>query len=281
MTIQQILLGIGGGVAPFTLQYFLVGGGGGTTGGSSAGGGGWGGIVTSMAGEYGGAYASAETPPLVQPGVTYTVVVGAGGSWGSNGGDTYITAGGTTYGYAFGGGGGNNTGSGNAGGCGGGGAGSSPFAGGSGSQGYSGGSGSGGTPPPGAPWYCPWRPTWAECIPVSNAGGGGGAASAGGTASSYPGTGGNGLSTSFLGFTATFGAGGAGNNSDQNATNSNGSGWGSYGSGGNALNSQSGTSGVAYLRVPASAPLATTSASNAVVGSHRIYTFTSTATIQW
>lgn len=289
MTIQQILLGIGA-AAP-TLEYFLVAGGGGAGNTPSGGGGGGGGVLSAMAGVNGGGGQAPSQAPLLLTGVTYTVVIGSGGSAGTNGGDTYISTSSGEIARAFGGGYGTGYATGASGGCGGGGGGTIVVAGGTGSQGYNGGSSNAGTQPGSWQWYCPLRQppaydpnSWPECQMINAGGGGGGAGSAGGNAvdsGNVPGAGGNGIATTFLGTSTTFAAGGAGTNKDRNATSSNGSGWGGYGSGGNALNSTSGTSGVAYIRVPSSLPVGTTSAPSSVVGAHRIYTFTSTTTITW
>jgi hypothetical protein len=184
----------------YALEYVVVAGGGGAGSGNgppsaSGGGGGAGGYRSSVAGEPSGGGASAETPLTVNPGSTYSIVVGAGGV-GQNdlaGTDGNVSSLATIV--AIGGGGGgcgsNPAQTGRAGGSGGGADYTTGGAGTSG-QGFAGGNGRGNG---GSDYY---------------GGGGGGAGQAGQSSSvGVNGVGGNGVISNITG-TATYRAGGGG-----------------------------------------------------------------------
>ena len=198
----------GGGV---TASYLVVAGGGGGGAGTSGvvegGGGGAGGYRTSTA--------------SLNPTLSYTVTVGAGGTSNTNGSDSIFSATTSTGGGA---GGRNGTTSGSTGGSGGG-AGGVTAAGANGntpstspSQGNNGGTGIG--------------------IPVYASAGGGGAGAVGGTAVSAPGAGGAGTANSITGSSVTYGGGGGGT---QGGTTSGAGGAGGGGAGATSGNGSPGT----------------------------------------
>lgn len=199
-------------------EYLVVAGGG---GGSDTGGGGAGGYRSSVVGELSGGNAAAESPTLVQAGVAYTVVVGAGGAAGpdngvgTNGGNSQF--GGIT---ALGGGTGGrfDQASAGAGGSGGGGGLSTAGAGTSG-QGLAGGNGWG-----------------TNGSPYSGGGGGGAAAGGGAGTVSVAGNGGSGQISSIDGVGKYRAGGGSGQtwvNTGASAGGIPGNGGGGVGSKGN------------------------------------------------
>ena len=194
-----------------TATYLVVAGGGGGGAGTSGvvegGGGGAGGYRTSTA--------------SLNPTLSYTVTVGAGGTSNTNGSDSIFSATTSTGGGA---GGRNGTTSGSTGGSGGG-AGGVTAAGANGntpstspSQGNNGGAGVG--------------------IPVYASAGGGGAGAVGGTAVSAPGAGGAGTANSITGSSVTYGGGGGGT---QGGTTSGAGGAGGGGAGATSGNGSPGT----------------------------------------
>ena len=193
--------------------WFVAGGGGGGVGGSSP-------VLLAGGGGGGGGYLSSASAGLsnITPGVTYTVVVGAGGaSGGANGSNT------NALGFvAIGGGGGGTQTSqtGKSGGSGGGsGGGSNTGGSGFSGQGNAGGSSGG----------------------LASGSAGGGATGAGGGAA---GTGGAGTSTSITGISVAYCGGGGGAGYDGNSGGAGGSGGG--GAGGTATGGTSGVSGTIY-----------------------------------
>ena len=199
------------GVSAVTASYLVVAGGGGGGAGISGvvegGGGGAGGYRTSTA--------------SLDPTLSYTVTVGAGGTSNTNGSDSIFAATTSTGGGA---GGRNGTTSGSTGGSGGG-AGGVTVAGANGntpstspSQGNNGGSGIG------APYYA--------------SAGGGGAGAVGGTAVTTPGAGGAGTANNITGSSVTYGGGGGGT---QGGTTSGAGGAGGGGAGATSGNGNPGT----------------------------------------
>jgi len=212
-----------------TADFLVVAGGGGSggiSGGQTSGGGGAGGFRTSAGTSGGGG--SAEGKLSLNPLLSYTVTVGAGGIGGSTdisgtqGNDSVFS----TITSTGGGYGGKNTAQGGTGGSGGGSGYIYTSAGGSGTanQGYAGGAGknSGGD---------------------ETGGGGGGAGATGANGSSAGGNGGNGVASSITGSSVTY-AGGGGGGAYQTRTAGTG---GSGGGGAGANNSNNPTAGTANL----------------------------------
>jgi hypothetical protein len=267
-----------------SLQYY--------SGVSSAGegmynGGGGAGGVRSSYGTTGGGL-SPESTINLNIGTTYTISVGAGGTYtgatdATNGSDSSISGLGLTTVTSLGGGWGQRyQTSGNAGGCGGG-AGGNEFSGqggaGTSGQGFAGG---------------------AYCGGADNGGGGGGGTASIGTnsiagvnnnGSRKGGHGGNAITNSITGSSIYYGAGGAGcggtNTSGTSARGANGTGWdfaANTGSGGTvALNGgqsqRPGSSGVVILRLPIAATSTTGSPTITSVGTDTVYKFTGTGSI--
>jgi hypothetical protein len=283
------------------LEYVVVAGGGSTGqtdaySASSLGGGGAGGYRSSVSGESSGGGASAETSLTVNPGVTYTVTVGAGGATAAGtsytvGSNSSISGADITTIESIGGGAGGRRFSyvSSTGGSGGGDAAEYGNGAGAGTtgQGYGGGTGN---------------------IPNNQgmaSGGGGGAGAAGANAAnSNGGDGGIGVQTSITG-TPTYFAGGGGGGAKSGSMNpggagGGGAGWGGSGPGssgtvntgggaGGGANGYSGAygggnggSGIVILRYPDSnSTAASTTGSPAYsnVGGYHIYQFTGSGTI--
>lgn len=93
----------------YTVEYLVVAGGG-AGGNNHAGGGGGGGYRLSVAGESSGGNTSAESPVSVVPGVSYSIVVGAGGTASGGGASNNTNGGLSTFGAitSLGGGAGGN-----------------------------------------------------------------------------------------------------------------------------------------------------------------------------
>ena len=232
----------------YSIDYLLVAGG----GGSSYGGGGGGGFLTTI----GGSQLS------VNPGTTYTVVVGAAGTAGSagsaggQGGNSSFT--GVTV--ALGGGGGGAASAGVAGGSGGGG-GSAVASGGSGTSGQ--GNAGGTSITGGSPFY------------TASGGGGAGAVGSPNTVSSS-GAGGNGLASVITGSSVYYaGGGGAGYGGGSSAANGLGGGSSSYGGGGQGAFSAGGP-GVVILSILTTNYSGTTTGSPSVStnGAYTVLTYT-------
>jgi len=202
-----------------TADFLVIAGGG--SGGVGRGGGGAGGYRNSYSTESSGGGASSETSLALNPGTTYTITVGAGGTAqtseasavGYQGNNSSISGSDITDIVSIGGGagGGDGVAVGGDGGSGGGGGFLTPYqAGGSGTanQGYGGGDG-------------------LYPAPQSTGGGGGGASQAGFDGTTSGGSGGDGLASSITGSSVTRGGGGGG------GTYQNFSGAGGAGGGGN------------------------------------------------
>ena len=252
-------------LAPFLLDFLVVGGGGGGGNGVSSlivgGGGGAGGYRNSYSTESSGGGSSSETSLSFTIGETYTITVGAGGSNDANGNNSSISGAGITTITSIGGGSGSGVSTadvagngGSGGGSGGGGGNPGNFGTGTANQGFNGGDSS------------------EDATGDYHSGGGGGASEAGNTDENA--SGGDGLSSSItgsavtrggggggsvadttLGYACTGGDGGGGNGSQNNGSVTNGSANTGSGGGGNYQSSTnvtgaSGGSGVVILRMP-------------------------------
>jgi hypothetical protein len=289
-------------ILPITGLEYVVVAGGGSTGqtdaysASSLGGGGAGGYRSSVSGESSGGGASAETPLTVNPGVTYSVIIGAGGATAAGtsytvGSNSSISGADITTIESIGGGAGGRRFSyvSSTGGSGGGDAAEYGNGAGAGTAGQGYGGGTGGFP-----------------LNQGMASGGGGGAGAAGAnaANSNGGNGGIGVQTSITG-TPTYFAGGGGGGAASGSMNPGGAGGGAAGWGGSGPGSSgtvntgggagggangysgaygggNGGSGIVILRYPDSnSTAASTTGSPAYsnVGGYHIYQFTGSGTI--
>jgi hypothetical protein len=289
-------------ILPITGLEYVVVAGGGSTGqtdaysASSLGGGGAGGYRSSVSGESSGGGASAETPLTVNPGVTYSVIIGAGGATAAGtsytvGSNSSISGADITTIESIGGGAGGRRFSyvSSTGGSGGGDAAEYGNGAGAGTAGQGYGGGTGGFP-----------------LNQGMASGGGGGAGAAGAnaANSNGGDGGIGVQTSITG-TPTYFAGGGGGGASSGSANPGGAGGGGAGKAGSgggssgtvntgggagggangysgAYGGGNGGSGIVILRYPDSnSTAASTTGSPAYsnVGGYHIYQFTGSGTI--